>query len=209
MKKYSRAQCLQVVFKWFSKKCIYIPQERAYKMLTIGESKWRVWSCLLYYFFQRFKFEMFPNTKVWREVHARKDSQIPRLPSLIALTPDQLTKRGIFSQLSSTPAPPPQLAHHPPWGVFVFTLTAVNIRLFFLGGSGWGTMGWAAGRARSNGWKQALPHNAMGQLRKPAVWGLPESPTCLPRRVPNCKRRNPPTDQKLFLTNLSHPFWIL
>lgn len=111
MKKYSRAQCLQVVFKWFSKKCIYIPQERAYKMLTIGESKWRVWSCLLYYFFQRFKFEMFPNTKVWREVHARKDSQIPRLPSLIALTPDRLTKRGIFSELSSSPPTP---ARSPP-----------------------------------------------------------------------------------------------
>ena len=60
----------------------------------------------MYYFFQRFKFEMFPNNKVWREVHARKDSRIPRLPSLIALTLDQRTKRGIFSQLSSPHSPP-------------------------------------------------------------------------------------------------------
>ena len=46
MQKHSRAQCLQVVFKWFSQQkcvcvsvCVFVYIKRAYKMLTIGESK--------------------------------------------------------------------------------------------------------------------------------------------------------------------------
>lgn len=180
MKKYSRAQCLQVVFKWFSKKCIYIPQERAYKMLTIGESNWRVWSCLLYYFFQRFKFEMFPNTKVWREVHARKDSQIPRLPSLIALTPDRLTKRGIFSELSSTPPHPSSLATLPGESLFSLSLLSTSGFSFWVGVGGAQWAGQLGGPGAMGGSRHfpTMPWASWGSLRfegfqnhPPAFWG--------------------------------------
>lgn len=108
-------------------------------MLTTGESKWRVWSCLLHCFSQHFRFGMFPD-KVGREVHARGT-----LGFLDSLTHPWLNQQRVRSQL------PRQ--HTAPSGKFCFPLPALAS-----GSSLWVGAAWTA---RSSRWTQALACGAM------------------------------------------------